>query len=874
MSLHQKLGDFSLELVRFPNLAKRLDVLFLQDWDVEESKRLEKVNALLLELVLEFPVPCFLLGAVHEFISMVLDRGCLSSYSFSQFEFWLNHFSGVDDEVNYLARGKIMGKYIPRETYQVLFPIGMGKRYFGSHYVTAHNSPDLDTTIASFWGWVDAFAARVGQGLHIWNVPGGPPDSQAEVKFLFKDLIGGKCFDYFAKTRTSLALTAIDLLTQQGVVKKNLTESSEKIEYDKNSSAIILVDDEGYYLGDWRQLDVEGVRKVTAFLHNCMRSFASCFQRKFTVFFSEEKVSKAGLVSLIQEMFCLRLIDLEPVRDLTEKQKKRVETYLVKVLGVSSGWNSTFESFWDSMGQLSLGAFGEFRQVLDDVLHSSLFSSDGSLIESRSGIFHALESVVSALENAIFSLRAYVDQLGVAFSIKKDVFGFPPQVVSHRAEVEEIRSKVGPHAYLSVLAPENEVESRERAIGIIRSVDLFKPLLGTVSLRDFCNRDETKIPAYFEVISVIDHHKTVLSTASAPVAFIADAQSANALVAEMAFSMHDKYSTSGVSSSEVEGLFKAYQTSTKKPSDGRVLQRLLQKQMILEKQENYFVDTQREILEYLQYLYAILDDTDLLSKVSYRDVVCVANLLNRLKSLSLKKEVEIISFDDLVLDSQFATKAAKRILQNEDMYSLYKKIYAAKESAVEEGIQACVRDLPSSIFSDTKVQNGCSRVGQSKFFIKNFPSYFSFAEEIRLSWFQKAKKYYQEHLDCTLHMHMISTVPSAEEVYQGNEGGSKHKDELWIWIPKEEQSIERLQSFLSVFRASSPLIGEEMEVEFLGDDSEWLEQVFHESFMPFVKKGLSADTKMSAPIAILRYRAGLLNSRKAMISPCLPKMVS
>ena len=94
-----------------------------------------------------------------------------------------------------------MGRYIPRESYQSLFPIGMGKKYVGSHYVTAHSSPDLDTTVASFWGWVDAFAARVGQGLHIWNVPGGAPESQVEVQFLFNQLLGAQCFEHFAKTR-------------------------------------------------------------------------------------------------------------------------------------------------------------------------------------------------------------------------------------------------------------------------------------------------------------------------------------------------------------------------------------------------------------------------------------------------------------------------------------------------------------------------------------------------------------------------------------------------------------------------------------------------------------------------------------------------
>ena len=39
-----------------------------------------------------------------------------------------------------------------------------------------------------------------------------------------------------------------------------------------------------------------------------------------------------------------------------------------------------------------------------------------------------------------------------------------------------------------------------------------------------------------------------------------------------------------------------------------------------------------------------LDDTDLLTKISRVDVECMASLLNRLKSLTMKKEVEIVFF--------------------------------------------------------------------------------------------------------------------------------------------------------------------------------------------------------------------------------------
>ncbi len=90
------------------------------------------------------------------------------------------------------------------DEYQIFFPIGMGKIYPDTHYVTAHGSPDLDTTVASFWGWVDAFAARVAEGLHIWNVPGGPPLSQIEIGLLFHQIFGEKSLIIWSKHRTTL----------------------------------------------------------------------------------------------------------------------------------------------------------------------------------------------------------------------------------------------------------------------------------------------------------------------------------------------------------------------------------------------------------------------------------------------------------------------------------------------------------------------------------------------------------------------------------------------------------------------------------------------------------------------------------------------
>jgi hypothetical protein len=871
-SAHQHLGDFSLELFRFPQLKESLDQLQKTDFlKLSDRKKTEKINALLLSLIQEVPSPCFLLAAVNEFIHAVNQRSWLETYSFSYFELWLNVFSGLTPDENYFVRAKIMGRFVPRETYQILFPIGMGKKHPGSHYVTAHSSPDLDTTVASFWGWIDAFSARVGEGLHIWNVPGGPPESQVEIQSLFYGFLGSKCFDHFAKTRTSLALSAVDLLTQEGVVNKVMAESTQSLEYDKKQKAVILVDEEGNYLADWRHLDVEGVRKVTTLLSGCIRWFSSHFQRQLIAFFSSPVVTKEAALKGVEALFALRFEEMEPVKGYTDKQKKHVEACLIKVLGVSQGWKATAGEFWQAMEKLFLPEFKTFKKVLDALPGSSLFQANGQLIENRPEIFSHLEKIMTSLEEAIQALRIYLDHLGTALMIKKEVFGYPPQTVSSRTEVEEIRSKIGPLSYITVVTTDSQ--GNQFALGVIPSTEIFKPVLGTVSLRDFCNREETKIPSYFEVISVVDHHKSSLNTLSAATVCIADAQSANVLTAEIAFELNDPYSLSGCSIAGIKEQLVELQGNLSDFSCHRILNRILQKHVIVGRKDRYFVDPSREYLEYIHYLYAILDDTDLLSKLSYRDVVCIASLLNRLKTIQCKKETEVISLEDLPRDEKFVSTAAKRILQNEEMYSLYKKIYSLKELSIEEMLRLCIQDKPSSVFADTKVQNGCCRVGQTKLFVKNVSFYQSKAQEVRSLWYKDAKAFYEERKECDLHMHMISTVPGADDVYQGHEGNYSHQDELWFWIPMEEQAIEHLKTFLNNFRNSPAAIKYPMEVEFLGGNAKELEKIFKESFLPVAKRETEKKDvdKTSLPVAILRYKAGLLNSRKAMISPYLPK---
>jgi hypothetical protein len=239
-------------------------------------------------------------------------------------------------------------------------------------------------------------------------------------------------------------------------------------------------------------------------------------------------------------------------------------------------------------------------------------------------------------------------------------------------------------------------------------------------------------------------------------------------------------------------------------------------------------------------------------------------------SLMLQQEVEVISLSDIPRNEEFVHLASSRILENPEMYSLYRRIYLAKEDAVEEGIEACAKGQLSSFFGDTKEQNGCARVGQAKLFARNYPGFSSQCAALRRRWYDNALDFFRERSEFDLHMQMISTVPGAEDLFSGMDGEYRHQDELWLWIPFTEQSIEHLKNFLNAFRMAPQIQKNDLSAEFYGERAKDYEQIFSESFLPIPTTIVIEHNVLS--IAVLKYRAGLINSRKAMISPYLPKL--
>lgn len=864
------LGEFPFKVHTFEGLESVLSTFKTKEFEQKNlHDKSDFVSQNLADLILKEPEPSFLMDSVVDFIGYIGKEKIVENYAFSSFEIWLNQFSQLTPEERSRVRGKIVGKWIPRDTYQIYFPIGMGKSYPGTHFVTAHNSPDLDTTVASFWGWMDAFAAEVSEGLHIWNVPGGPPATQVEIGLLFEDLFGKNVFDALAKTRLSLTLTSLDLMTQRGMVRKQTSDLALSFDHERQRNAVVLTDKDGYYIGDWRTIDVEGVRQIVMSLNNCLMWYESNLHIQLISCFAEKKVTVDRVSQLVRSLLEMKISECEPAKDLPKTQLKFVNDYLVKVLGIKGGIEASFETFALSIEKTEIVNFTQIITWLRTLLKSELFDQEGMLTEERPHIFNQLEVLVKMLSDAFGAIRGYVDSLNIAFRIKTDVFGFSPQYLSHRTDIEEIRAKIINYSYLTV--NQTDQEGRPIPIGIVHASDLQKETLGTVTLRDFCNREEMKIPSYLQIISVIDHHKSALMTDAPPKVIISDAQSSNAMVAEMAFRINDQYGLGGMSEKEIDSELKEASKSLETVQEIRIYQRLLQKKKILRTIGDHYVSPKREMVEYLHFIYAILDDTDLLTKVSRVDVECMASLLNRLKSLMLKKEVEIVHFDDIKEDADFTAKAAERLLQNKDFYSLYSKVYEHKEQGVDENIEKCLKGEQANVFTDTKILNYCNRVGQTKIFAKNYPTFEKAAPELRKRWVEKAYNIYANNREIMLHLHGISTIASAEELFKGGKLSYKHQDEMWFWVPDTELAIEKLKLFLNGFKSSKAAQKLQLEVEFLGHNAKVLSQVFKESFLP-IKHHLPKEPQ-DLPIAVLRYNAGGLNSRKAMIAPYLPRLV-
>ena len=441
--------------------------------------------------------------------------------------------------------------------------------------------------MASFWGWMDAFAARIGTGLHLWCLPGGPPDSP--VTYVFQDLFGLGLFPYLARSTPTLTLTAMDLVTQKKFQKELGHTLASTIDHGDQKS-LILINEQGHYLGDWRSSDAELVRQIIILFKSCLHWFESNLHINLITLFAKEDLTIKDLAAFNSSIFDIKIKDCESAQDFNEKQQENLNDFFIKVLGVEKGLEGTFYDLNHALDQLSVGEMLRFQKEVEALPFSDIFDQTGRLNENRPKIFNYFKELIKHLDSAILNVRDYVERLDIVMSIKYKVLGVPKVFITLRSDVEEIRQKMQNYDFLTVVIYEQD--GSLFPVGIVRERDLRKNCLGTVTLRDFSNYEEVRMASYLEVISVIDHHKSSLKTFSVPTAIIGDAQSCNVLIAEIAFALNDKYSSGGLDKEQIDAQIQEILPTEHTQSTIRILQRLLQRRLITDQKQAFYLSIQ------------------------------------------------------------------------------------------------------------------------------------------------------------------------------------------------------------------------------------------------------------------------------------------
>ncbi|MCM8532369.1 MAG: hypothetical protein NE330_14495, partial [Lentisphaeraceae bacterium] len=364
------IGDIKISKAKFIGIDQKITEFKSEDFRAKTSiERNKIVNETLLEFIMKAPLKSYLLKEFIHYLKEITANHILDgNYNQTAFEHWLNQHSGLSYEENRQIRGKIIGKYIPRDEYQIFFPVGHEKVYNNSHAVTAHNPPDLDSTTASFVGWMDAFGCRVGGAMTIWNLPQGQPGPV--ISKLFEDLYGKDVFSRVAKAKAMISPVAMDLVRQNRLIRVAGESNIRDFRHNRHENHIILVDEDGYYIGDWRVSDVDSVGRIQRLLNICLNIFEKQVVRKLTDMFSKKSVSKTEIEDYINSLFNQKVpergLDLHR---LNSTEYDQLDAYLKKVLKVESGCQATLKEFFDIMDNNTGTNFKEFEDALREFIN-------------------------------------------------------------------------------------------------------------------------------------------------------------------------------------------------------------------------------------------------------------------------------------------------------------------------------------------------------------------------------------------------------------------------------------------------------------------------------------------------------------------------
>jgi hypothetical protein len=864
------IGEVKFTQVTFPGMKEVLKNFktkeFLKKTSIERNKL---VNETLLELIMKSKSQAYLLReTIHYFDEVSEHRVLDGNYNQTAFEHWLNQHSGLSYEENRQIRGKIVGKYIPRDEFQAYFPVGHEKVHHNSHAVTAHNPPDLDSTTASFVGWLDAFACRVGGAMTIWNLPQGQPGPV--ISKLFLDVFGEALFKRIAKGKAMLSPVAMDLVRQSRLIRVAGESNIRDFRHNRHENHIILVDEDGYYIGDWRVSDVDSVGRIQRLLNICLNIFEKQVVRRLTDIFSKKSIQRAEVEDLIESVFNQKIpergLDLHR---LNSSEYDQLDAYLRKVLKIDGGCQATLKEFFDTMDRHTGTEYNLFEDALREFINPENYDLDNAFSNQHCNAFELFNKAYCALINATRVSRQHFDRIDVAMAIKRDVLGRLPSYLTTKAEYAEIVEKIKDYRHISVCFPDKD--DKLIPVGVIHREDVEKPIQGTVTMRDFCNFDEIKVAKCIEVISAIDHHKSTMSSKSCMTLTVADVQSANVLTAEKAFAINDLYGMHGQSNLSADQQIIELQKEESNPQTLRLLERLFKKKQAHHRAgTQFFISPEREYQEYLFFLNAIIDDTDLLSKSGWRDILCVVDLINRMKSILLKKEIEVLDISHYPRNPRFLKTAIQEVLTHKETYSFYKGVYQHREEIIDSWMDG--KSENHRCFEDRKIQNETCCVSQLKLFPGNRKAFNKSRFDLLQHWFSIKNFVRSKSSEVDFFLHMVSTIAGGKEAYEGKMVDNGEEDEIWLSVNYDsDQSTSKFRQFLDYIKESPKYSQIKMHMTIEGPSGpgrDLIASILRVTVPQATYDFLEND--LPEPIVVFKFKQGTLNSRKADITPFLP----
>lgn len=769
--------------------------------------------------------PCFLLPQLSSLIESINKQQLLESpFRFANFEMWLLLFSDLDEEQKQIARDKIAGLSIPRQTYQLLYPIEPGKLQTGAHVTCAHQSPDLDTSVTSFWGWLDSFHARIGEGLHIWNLPGGTLGKHD--RYIFDKILGKEGLSNFSKARNSLSPLAIDLVQRDNMRLVTGDAKLSKLTFSHYEDALVVIDHDGYFLGQWHRKDLARVEALFSLLSQTFTWIERELFSRMVAFFTQENPTKKGFDQLTSEIFSLCPSD--SALTIPSAPKKLLEETFMRLFGLQRP-SFTLSDLAASCDK-TMFTSTSLEKALEQLKNAPIFSETGELSKKSQEIFSFIQKTNIALEQAFSDLRNWCDRIEVGIIIKEEILRLKSHYISVKAELAEVERMLQKLSWICAVYPEKS--GKLVPVGIITKERMAKRCLGTAALRDFSSSQEIEISKRMDVISIVDHHKCHIHSHFAPVAHISNTQACATLVTELKVALMRRAQT-----------LASLQNSTT------------------------WISPERVLLQNFALLLAILDDTDRLKKAGQRDLEATASLLNEILTLQEAKPTDLLA----------SHPSLEEVLAHPQMQDLFLMIDEKRVSALQEEITSATTDLSNSdpaLFRDTKIQNRSSRVGQIKLLPQASAHFMDHAEQLRIFWAKRAKAICQSQPNLSLHLQMISTLLNEKSC-------SDCPDMLWVWCDKNERGYEHLTHFLRGFQASEAIEKEKawarenpqskssllVTIYALPQDAKPLKDLVFLNFYEDESRILIEEA--DEPHLSIRYRAGSINSRKGLISPYL-----